>query len=90
MKIKLSKSQWQFIGKQAGWMKKANEVIVDSGIKGWQDKLQNVYNSLNELIAYDEIYNICKRLGYDSPEECWNDNPTVQGSVKPSDFKKIK
>jgi uncharacterized paraquat-inducible protein A len=23
MKIKLSKSQWQFIGKQAGWMKTA-------------------------------------------------------------------
>lgn len=26
MKIKLSKSQWQFVGKKAGWMKKADIV----------------------------------------------------------------
>jgi len=29
MKIKLSKSQWEGIGKKAGWMKKANEDYSD-------------------------------------------------------------
>jgi hypothetical protein len=31
MKITLSKSQWQFIGKKAGWMKKA-QILPDDGI----------------------------------------------------------
>ena len=26
MKLKLSKTQWQFIGKQAGWIKQAQEI----------------------------------------------------------------
>ena len=33
MKIKLSKSQWEFVGKKAGWMKSA-QIIPDDG---WAD-----------------------------------------------------
>ena len=35
MKIKLSKKQWQFIGKQAGWMKTAQHAsnMTNSGTK---------------------------------------------------------
>jgi len=33
MKIKLSKSQWEFIGKKAGWMKKASSVYRTCGLE---------------------------------------------------------
>jgi hypothetical protein len=94
MKITLSKQQWEFIGKKTDWIKKAQseeakDVVCDSGIKGWQDKLQNVYQSLEELISYDGIYGICKRLGYEDPAQCWEENPTIQGSINPSDLKKV-
>jgi hypothetical protein len=80
--------------KETTWNKKAQsenakDVICDSGIKGWQDKLQNVYQSLEELISYDNIYGICKRLGYEDPKKCWEENPTIQGSINPSDLKRV-
>jgi hypothetical protein len=101
MKITLNKNQWELIGKKTGWFRKAQvhtegiadtakEVICDSGKKGWQDKLQNIYSSLEELISYNEIYGICKRLGYEDPAKCWEDNPTIQGSIDPSDLKKVE
>jgi len=65
-----------------------DEVILDSGLKGWQDNLQNVYDSFDEFMAYNDTYGISERLGYDSPKECWDDNPMVQGGVKPGDFRK--
>jgi len=33
MKIKLSKSQWEFMGKKAGWMKKANDDVPASDLE---------------------------------------------------------
>jgi hypothetical protein len=90
MKITLSRQQWEKIGlNKKAQSEEAKDVICDSGIKGWQDKLQNVYQSLEELMSYDRIYGICKRLGYEDPETCWQENPTIQGSTNPSDFKKV-
>jgi len=100
MKITLNKNQWELIGKKTGWFRKAQvhtegiadtakEVICDSGKRGWQDKLQNIYSSLEELISYNNIYGICKRLGYEDPAKCWEDNPTIQGSIIPSDLKRV-
>ena len=83
--------------KKMGWFKKSQDgiketserVICDSGIEGWQDKLQNIYDSMEEFIHYDEVYGLCKRLGYDDPEKCWQENPTIQGSVNPEDLKNV-
>ena len=36
------------------------------------------------------MFNIAKRLGYDNPKKLWDDNPLVQGSSNPSDFKIAK
>jgi hypothetical protein len=62
-KIILSKVQWEQIGKTAGWTK--------------EDKIQDIYGSLEELISYDKVNGVCKKLGYEDPVRCWKDNPTM-------------
>jgi len=38
--IKLSKAQWEFVGKKAGWMKEAGMETVNALVqKGWAKKL---------------------------------------------------
>ena len=66
------------------------QVITKSGIKGWQDKLRKVYKSFEEFEAYCEVYNIHKRLGFKNIKGAWRVNPTIQGSVNPSDLKRVK
>ena len=55
----------------------------------WKMKVRKVYASLDELKAYDNIYHIAARLGYSDCETLWNDNPLIQGSVNPQDFRKV-
>lgn len=64
-------------------------VKCESGVKGWQSRLQKNYNSLEEFVSYCEIYGIHTRLGFDTPEEAWDENPIIQGSVIPSDLKLV-
>jgi len=64
-------------------------VICKSGVKGWQAKLRSVYNTFEEFEQYNNIYSIAKRIGYKSVERAWKDNPTIQGSINPSDLTKI-
>ncbi len=56
----------------------------------WKAKLQSNYKNLAEFKAYAETYGLHVRLGYNTPEEAWEANPLIQGSVKPEDFKKVK
>lgn len=65
-------------------------VKCKSGIEGYQCRLQENYTSLEEFIQYSETFGLHKKLGYETPEKAWNDNPVIQGSVNPSDFIKIK
>ena len=60
-----------------------------SGVRGWQDHLQKGYDSLEEFKGYCENYNLHTRLGFDTPEEAWEANPVVEGSVNPSDFRVV-
>jgi len=55
----------------------------------WQGKLQDQYENFEEFESYCETYGIAKRLGYDTPEEAWEANPTVKGSINPEDYKKV-
>jgi len=59
-------------------------------MKLWKQRVRKVYESLEDLIAWDEIYSICTRLGYSSCEELWDENPILCGSVNPSDFSVYK
>lgn len=64
--------------------------IQNSINETWKAKVQDNYETLEELQEYDEIYGIAKRLGYNSAEELWNANPVISGSTDPKDLKVIK
>jgi len=65
------------------------QVKCQSGLKGWQGKLQEVYTSFSEFADYCFIYNNHARLGFNSPSEAWDANPVIQGSVNPADYRRI-
>ena len=65
------------------------KVICESGIKGWQDRLHSVYTSYKEFCAYDRIYEIAQRIGFNDTKTAWNANPLIQGSVNPTDLAKV-
>ncbi len=65
------------------------QVRCKSGLRGWQDKLQNVYTSLTEFRQWNALYGLAQRLGYRSALAAWRDNPTVRGSVLPSDYCRV-
>lgn len=66
------------------------KIITKSGIKGWQSTIQKIYKSLEELTTYCETYGLLERFKYYStPEELWNENPTIQGSVNPEDLRVV-
>lgn len=64
-------------------------VICQSGHTGWEDKLHSVYTTYEEFCSYDSSYNIAERLGFSDTETAWEENPTIQGSIKPSDLRKV-
>jgi len=55
----------------------------------WKNHLQNVYTDKGEWLRYDEIYGLSQRLGYDDPEQAWSENPLIQGSTNPEDYKRV-
>jgi hypothetical protein len=65
------------------------QVRCKSGIRGWQGRLKDVYNSFSEFADYCFIYNNHSRLGFDSPAAAWDANPVVQGSVEPGDYRRL-
>jgi hypothetical protein len=58
--------------------------------KTWKSTVQNSYTSLEELKAYDEMYNVAERCGYSDCESFWNENPMIGGSVNPAGFGLVK
>lgn len=65
------------------------QVKCKSGLTGWQERLRKVYNTFEEFEGYCENYSISERLGYNSPQEAWDANPTIQGSVRPEDCRVV-
>jgi hypothetical protein len=67
---------------------KTVEPIALNGSKQamWKSKLQEVYSNFEEFQSYSEMYGLAERLGFQSAEEAWQANPTVQGSVDPADY----
>ena len=66
------------------------QVTCKSGLKGWQGKLQDVYVDAMQFEEFCAVYGIHTRLGFSSVMACWRANPTVQGSVNPSDLRRVK
>jgi hypothetical protein len=57
---------------------------------GWRGKLQDQYSSWDEFKNCSDIYGLVKRLGYKTAKAAWEDNPMVEGSVDPSDYRKVR
>lgn len=66
------------------------QIKTKSGMTGWQSKLQKIYANFEEFEAFCEVYNIHGRLGFKSIKGAWRVNPLIQGSVNPSDLKRVK
>jgi hypothetical protein len=64
-------------------------VRCKSGLRGWQAKLREVYKTFSDFADWCFIYNNHVRLGFDTPEAAWDANPIIQGSVDPSDYRKL-
>ena len=60
-----------------------------SGLTGWQQRLRSIYVNFEEFEAYCRMYGLHIRLGYKTPTKAWRDNPLVQGSVEPSDYRRV-
>jgi hypothetical protein len=65
-------------------------IRTKSGLIGWQEKLHKVYSDFEEFESYCEMYDIHHRIGYKTPEGAWRANPTIQGSVNPSDLRRVR
>ena len=69
--------------------KKIERVKCQSGIMGYQCRLQDSYDDVDEWFRYTNMFGLAKRLGYQNAYDCWIDNPIIQGSVIPTDFRII-
>jgi hypothetical protein len=56
---------------------------------GWRGRLQDQYFSWNEFKNCADIYGVVKRLGYKTAKAAWEDNPMVEGSTDPSDYRRV-
>lgn len=66
-----------------------DKVICKSGLKGWQCRLRENYEDLDEFASYARIYGLLARLGFDNAEDAWEANPVVQGSTNPDDYRVV-
>ena len=66
-----------------------DQVKCDSGIMGYRVRLQEDYDDFDDFEWYSDVYCLATRLGYESAEAAWADNPMVQGSVIPEDFRVV-
>lgn len=65
------------------------QVKCKSGLTGWQCRLQENYKDFADFEHYSNLRDLHTRLGYITPQAAWDDNPVIQGSVNPSDFRKV-
>lgn len=65
-------------------------VKCQSGATGWRDRLRNIYPSLESFEQWSEVYGLHQRLGYAFAVDAWNDNPVIEGSVIPTDFRVVE
>ena len=60
-----------------------------SGLSGWRNRLRKNYTGFAEFERFSETYGLHQRLGYKTPNTAWKANPLCEGSVIPSDFRKV-
>lgn len=66
------------------------QVRCRSGIMGWQNRLRDEYDDYEQFAYFDEMYGLAGRLGYANARNAWKSNPIIQGSVIPSDYRRVR
>ena len=68
--------------------------VCKSGLTGWRMRLRDIYKEhTSPEAAYDEwehysvTYGLAQRLGYRTARGAWNDNPIIEGSTIPTDYR---
>ena len=70
--------------------KRIYRVRCKSGLMGWRTRLRNNYWNAREWSINSDTFGLAERLGYKSGTDAWNANPVIEGSVEPSDFRRVK
>jgi len=65
-------------------------VICKSGIRGYRCRLRRNYSSFEEFQIYAETYSLHSRLGFTPARSAWTANPMIEGSVVPSDYRRVR
>lgn len=68
-------------------MTNTTPTICKSGLTGWKCRLKDNYTDRADFDAWNEIYSLAERLGYDSGAELWEENPMIEGSTNPEDLR---
>ena len=67
------------------------QVKCKSGLIGWRKRLRASYdNSFDAWKVYATTYGLAQKLGYatsDGIERAWSENPLIEGSTDPSDYR---
>lgn len=66
------------------------KVRCRSGIKGWRCKLRENYCNYTEFKGCAETWGLHKRIGFNTIRQAWDANPLIEGSVIPSDFRRVR
>lgn len=91
----MAKKGWSGESRRHGLARKGVKTVIDDDkrlavnnyvARGWHDKLRNVYANKEEWIAYAEMYGLHKKLGFDTPEEAWDENPHIKGGTDPGEY----
>jgi hypothetical protein len=61
MKIKLSKNQWEEVGRKAGWMKKAEH--FDDNFGKWNSMEGEEEEDFYRQVQKESVWKICKNCG---------------------------
>lgn len=64
--------------------------VCRSGLRGWREHLHDVYGSLESFRNWNEVYGLAERLGFPDADAAWNENPMIEGSVDPSDYRVVR
>ncbi len=64
-------------------------VRCQSGLMGERSRLRSRYVDCREWTQHAETFNLVHRLGYRSPAVAWSQNPLIESSTNPADFRRV-
>jgi len=71
---------------------KIQKVRCLSGLTGWRCRLRDNYKNFEEFESIAAVRGLVWRLGYDGhadAQKAWDENPWIEGSVEPRDFRLV-